>query len=193
VRCPGCFSLERVGGKLCAQCGTPLELEGLEGPIGLGCPRCTAVELTGVSVGEHRVGECLHCTGLFVEHAVLERITRTAERTAGLRLRPLELPPTGPEGPAYLLCPRCGVHMGRKAFGERSGIIVDVCARHGVWFDREELARAVEFVAARGAGGALAEAQEARARRLRGDSRVGGQALDSYDMVGSFLRSLLRD
>jgi hypothetical protein len=36
--------------------------------------------------------------------------------------------------------------MLRRNFGGQSGIIVDVCAVHGVWFDRGELPRALEFV-----------------------------------------------
>jgi Zn-finger nucleic acid-binding protein len=40
--------------------------------------------------------------------------------------------------------------MSRRNFGERSGVIVDVCATHGVWFDAGELAKVVEFVATKG-------------------------------------------
>jgi len=36
--------------------------------------------------------------------------------------------------------------MLRRNFGGQSGIIVDVCAVHGVWFDRGELPRVLEFV-----------------------------------------------
>jgi len=193
VRCPGCFSLELAGGKLCAQCGATLGLEGVEGPMGLGCPRCRDAELVGMLIGEHHVGECLRCTGLFVEHPVLERITRRAEERGGLRLRPVVLAPSEPEKTAYLTCPRCQVHMGRKQFGERSGIVIDVCTQHGVWFDRDELARAIEFVDA----GGLARIGErertaASIRRLYGDGRRSSEPMASYDMVGSFLASLLR-
>ncbi|HEX4341027.1 MAG TPA: zf-TFIIB domain-containing protein [Polyangiaceae bacterium] len=38
----------------------------------------------------------------------------------------------------YLKCPACGEAMQRKNFRESSGIIVDVCPYHGVWFDRGE-------------------------------------------------------
>lgn len=193
IRCPACFSLAVAGANLCSQCGEPLGLEGVEGPMGIDCPRCH-VELVDVRVGEHRVGECMRCTGLLVEHAVLERITRRAEQTRGLRLRPLDATPAGPDRSAYLPCPRCAAPMTRRAFAERSGVIVDVCAAHGVWFDRDELARAVEFVHA----GGLARIEErartaASIRRLHGTgSRIDVRSLDSYDMVGAFLASLLR-
>lgn len=193
VRCASCFSLELTGGNVCAQCGATLGLEGVEGPMGIRCPRCKDVELVGTLVGEHRVGECLRCTGLFVEHPVLERITRRAEERAGMRLRPIEVASSSAETSAYLLCPRCEVHMGRTQFGERSGIVIDVCAQHGVWFDRDELARAVEFVDAGGLARISERARTAASiRRLYGDGRRSTAEAGSYDMVGSFLASLLR-
>jgi Zn-finger nucleic acid-binding protein len=40
--------------------------------------------------------------------------------------------------------------MTRKNFGRSSGVIVDVCTRHGIWFDRGELPRVLDFVEAGG-------------------------------------------
>jgi Zn-finger nucleic acid-binding protein len=36
--------------------------------------------------------------------------------------------------------------MNRKNFGGASGVIVDVCARHGTWFDAGELPQVLTFV-----------------------------------------------
>src|SRR5690606_39479191 len=47
----------------------------------------------------------------------------------------------------YRGCPACGVLMNRRNFGRRSGVIVDVCKEHGVWFDADELTAVLEFVA----------------------------------------------
>jgi Zn-finger nucleic acid-binding protein len=38
--------------------------------------------------------------------------------------------------------------MLRHNFGASSGVIVDVCGQHGVWFDNGELAQALSFCAA---------------------------------------------
>lgn len=193
VRCPGCFSLELAGGKHCAQCGGTPGLEGIEGPLDLSCPRCDGAQLLGVLVGEHHVGECLRCTGLFVAHEVLDRVTRRHEERAGVRLRPLPAAEAKPETRAYLRCPKCSVHMNRRNFGERSGVIVDVCATHGVWFDKDELARALEYVDSGGLS-RLTERDRVAAsiRRLHDARRTELESLGSYDMVGSFLISLLR-
>lgn len=193
VRCPSCFALERTGRKHCSHCATLLGLEGFEGPYGAQCPRCAGSELVAVVVGDHRVGECMRCMGLFVEHAVLEHITRRTEENAGLRLRPVATAPSEPEKTTYLKCPRCSTHMGRRGFADRSGVIIDYCTDHGVWFDRDELARVLEFV---DAGGLMRNEERDRraalvAKRAK-DSRIDPSQLESYDMVASFLRSMLR-
>ena len=196
IRCGQCFSLELVGSKVCAQCGATLGLEGVVGAMGISCPRCSDTELTGAHVGEYDVGECMRCTGLFVEHPVFERITRRAEERAGMRLRPLAPKPSEAEArAAYLKCPRCASLMSRKNFGERSGVIVDVCGAHGVWFDRDELAQVIDFVD----GGGLSRIRE-RDARAQAIKRLGENARlpdvgehGSYDMVGSFLRSVFLD
>lgn len=51
--------------------------------------------------------------------------------------------------------------MLRKNFKDSSGIIVDVCSAHGIWFDRGELGMIFEFVAT----GALAKAERQSAER----------------------------
>jgi hypothetical protein len=36
--------------------------------------------------------------------------------------------------------------MPRKNWGQRSGVIVDVCSAHGIWFDADELAGVLRWV-----------------------------------------------
>jgi hypothetical protein len=36
--------------------------------------------------------------------------------------------------------------MARMIFGQRSGVVVDVCRAHGTWFDAGELDAVLEFV-----------------------------------------------
>ena len=42
--------------------------------------------------------------------------------------------------------PICAKLMNRMNFGKRSGVVLDSCAKHGTWFDADELRRVVEFV-----------------------------------------------
>lgn len=193
VRCPACFALERTGRPHCSHCAGLLGLEGFEGPYGANCPRCVDPSLVAVMIGAHRVGECMRCTGLFVEHAVLEHITRRTEETAGLRLRPLVTAPREPETTTYLKCPKCSKHMTRRGFADHSGVVIDVCTEHGVWFDRDELARVLEFVDAGGlTRNAERDRRSAMMQRMARNQRIDPSQLESYDMVASFLRSMFR-
>jgi len=47
--------------------------------------------------------------------------------------------------------------MHRRNFARRSGVVVDTCAKHGVWFDAEELPQLIRWVQKVG----LAKIQEA--------------------------------
>jgi Zn-finger nucleic acid-binding protein len=62
--------------------------------------------------------------------------------------------------------------MLRRNFRESSGIVVDVCAAHGVWFDDGELAKILEFART----GALAEADRRIAERAATRKRI-----DAFD------------
>ena len=60
--------------------------------------------------------------------------------------------------PLYRPCPECGKLMHRMNFGRRSGIILDSCRPHGLWFDANELDRVVRWIHTGG---------ESEARRLK--------------------------
>jgi Zn-finger nucleic acid-binding protein len=45
----------------------------------------------------------------------------------------------------YVRCPQCGETMARRQDPE-ARVVIDVCAEHGVWFDRGELTRVIEAV-----------------------------------------------
>jgi Zn-finger nucleic acid-binding protein len=59
--------------------------------------------------------------------------------------------------------------MYRRNYGRRSGVIVDICKDHGIWFDADELPRILAWI--RSGGQAKAEeeraAQEARDERFK--------------------------
>lgn len=46
--------------------------------------------------------------------------------------------PEVPQG-AYLRCPDCNAAMARKNFARTSGVLIDQCYEHGIWFDGGEL------------------------------------------------------
>jgi Zn-finger nucleic acid-binding protein len=100
-----------------------------------------------------------------VEHALLRDLLERRE-ICGNAVPRRPLAPKGVGVPVrYLPCPTCSALMNRHNFGGTSGVIVDVCGRHGVWFDAGELPRVLTFVES----GGLAESR--RRERQEAESR----------------------
>jgi Zn-finger nucleic acid-binding protein len=103
-------------------------------------------------VAETLLDECPECGGLWIDQTAFERISAESQAQQSA-LRALgTLPPPRSElteearKVVYLKCPDCGTVMHRRNYARRSGIIIDVCPAHGIWFDRDELTHVLEFV-----------------------------------------------
>jgi Zn-finger nucleic acid-binding protein len=137
----------------CAGCGQNLGLEPVALPSQLNCPEC-GTQFSSFDGDPGLLHDCPSCGGQFVEHTLLhellERRRRFHRATASVKPRnPSQFPVR------YVPCPVCGDMMNRRNFGKTSGVIVDVCARDGTWFEPGELPRVLAFVEA----GGLADAR----------------------------------
>jgi len=145
VRCADCHHMNVPEALHCSGCGYALGLEPIYGPTELRCPTCRA-DMSSYQAGAGRLFDCGSCGGQFVEHALLRQLLERREVAGRFlpqnprRRNPLEQPLV------YIECPECHELMHRKNFGNSSGIIVDVCARHGSWFDNGELPQVLKFV-----------------------------------------------
>jgi Zn-finger nucleic acid-binding protein len=124
------------------------------------CPRCD-VALEPVDVDGEIVERCERCGGEFCSNDALRSLLSAHAAPPGARGERYRRPSPFTDPVRYRKCPQCGEMMTRRNFRESSGIVVDVCAPHGVWFDRGELAMVIEFAAT----GALAKAEQDIARR----------------------------
>ncbi|MFK7986948.1 MAG: zf-TFIIB domain-containing protein [Sandaracinaceae bacterium] len=150
VRCWRCFDLSFAGNPRCAGCGATLGLEGDLGETGSNCPDCKQA-LHLIEVGEHRVKECTKCGGLQVDHETLSHLTHARETESGVTMPGQVKRQSLQAGSvSYRGCPTCEVIMTPRNFGGRSGILIDVCKIHGVWFDEDELTHVLDFVASGG-------------------------------------------
>ena len=206
MACPKCFGLMFVGAKFCDHCGAiaaPVEVSLDE--KGGDCPRCR-VPLEGNTIGETYLRGCTKCDGVWLEAAAFEAICADRESQSAvlgfLDKRTLRGTPLTKIN--YIPCPDCGQLMNRNNFAKASGVIVDICKHHGVWFDADELPSIIGFIQKGGMELARQreknELKEERAR-LREDQRKAGIA-DESDGVGgpwdeheqhsirSFVRSL---
>lgn len=144
LRCAHCFHMSPPDNEHCSACGEVLGLLPAELPSTLACPECSA-PLSAFDGNPGQLHDCNQCGGQFVEHEVLcnlvERRRRYVDGHAPGPLRPLDRPVR------YLPCPACSDLMNRRNYGGTSGIIVDYCAAHGVWFHAAELPRLLGYVA----------------------------------------------
>lgn len=192
IRCWRCFELSFAGSEHCRRCGAVLGLEGDMGATDFRCPGCDGDELHLIDVGEHRIEECPACTGVMLDHDTLTRLTQRREAEAGMRVlgakrAKLEVGPV-----RYRKCPKCEQVMTPRNFGRRSGVIVDVCTDHGVWFDANELTAVLEFVAT----GGLADSRQrdiddakAELRRRRLDALRDQQVAQRANLHGAGMTS----
>lgn len=208
VACPSCFGLMFVGSKFCSHCGARADRSPVETTTRQRCPRCR-VDLNAVVVGKTNLRECPKCEGIWVDTATLEQICTDRERQAAVlgMAAPLPGPEEGDVGQniRYIPCPVCGALMNRVNFAHCSHVVVNVCSKHGTWFDKDELRRIIEFIRAGGLEQArqnqLAELEE-KQRELRAaqtaqawDTQAGnaGANYEDYHLGISAAADLLLD
>ncbi|MEK6606953.1 MAG: zf-TFIIB domain-containing protein [Myxococcota bacterium] len=163
--CARCFSPNFLGSHNCAKCGAVLPIEAERpGETGHRCPSCRK-PLVRRLAGGMGVDYCEACAGVFIDRDTEASLFQSRPRPPPTQTRRREPPPPATIGERvrYRRCPGCGEIMNRKTFGRGSGVILDVCARHGTWFERDELRRCVEFVES----GGLEEAQRRELEDLR--------------------------
>ncbi len=152
--CPECFARTPAGSRFCTACGVAFRPEPLTVPTReLPCPACS-IPMSPRAVAGSAVDECTRCQGLWIPEGKLEKLVERA-RDAAPGASPGAPPPRVRSGNPftqrveYRRCPECDAHMQRRNFRRSSGIIVDVCRRHGTWLDADELEQIAGFLLAR--------------------------------------------
>lgn len=184
IACPSCFGMMFLGAKFCSHCGAAAaRIEEAENVVRV-CPRCR-VDMRAVALGDSRLRECPKCEGLWADKETLQRICDDRERQAAV-LGTATVIPANQSGQLeanirYLPCAACKKLMNRVNFARCSNVIVDVCAQHGTWFDKDELRRIVEFIRAGGMDKArekeIQELEQRRRSLAAAQSSRGGELL----------------
>ena len=148
VACTHCLRMMFAGSQFCQHCGAiaaPLNVSLDDDSVK--CPRCGR-SLRQVDVEGTTMRTCEDCDGVWMSNEVFETVCADAERRSAVlgyfRQRPDHH--LGPTKVNYVPCPYCRELMNRANFARASGVIIDVCKRHGAWFDADELPAIIEFV-----------------------------------------------
>jgi Zn-finger nucleic acid-binding protein len=155
--CPGCAARIADRARFCHHCGIPIAPQ----PLATArtahlCPACgEGAALRSRRLGDMAALECARCGGLWLGRDAFERLASRHPARSTAELRPAPRMSAVPAAERrrrglYRPCPRCRRLMHRRNFGRRSGVILDLCAEHGAWFDADELARIVEWLRAGG-------------------------------------------
>lgn len=175
--CPSCLARISDRARFCHHCATPIFPEETAGDeTDRVCPACEGTpRLRSRTLAEYGLAvlECTRCAGLWLGQEafdlVRERSVAAADPTplpvavrAAIEDRPRAAPSSGP---VYRRCPVCGTLMTRFNYGRRSGILLDRCPSHGLWFDATELDAALRWI--RSGGERLSAERDAREKRDR--------------------------
>lgn len=172
VRCPWCFGWTFTEARDCGRCGSRAEKPAAK----VSCPSCQE-PLSARSLGRATLSGCARCEGVWADPESFRRLCEEREAKAAYlgEGSPLRAPrPSDPQSSpiVYRPCPACGELMNRFNFAGCSGVILDACKPHGVWFDPDELRRIAAFIG----GGGLDLARSKEKRKLELERRRLAQA-----------------
>lgn len=167
VGCPVCLKVMFLGSKFCTHCGSKAAAAEVVTPEKAGeCPRCrNALQL--LNIGRVNIRECEKCGGFWSDPETFEQLCSSTEDQAAVLgfIKSDSHPHAHPETIRYVPCPDCAQLMNRSNFARSSGVIVDMCRSHGVWFDADELPRIIDFI---GRGG-MAKQREKEKIEIRSE------------------------
>lgn len=169
--CPSCFGAVFKGMKFCPSCGAAVERSETESDKKLACPRCEK-DLVLADIGGTIIHECGICGGIWLVTEAFQKICVDRDQQDRIIVypslaKPIEREPDTRPKKFYVPCPECGELMNQKNFAGCSGILIDSCKSHGVWLDRQELQKIINFIK----DGGLQKAREMELGRLKAEQK----------------------
>jgi len=171
--CPHCFQRIPAESRFCVRCGRPVPAEVPEGQelADRLCPRCQAT-LVGRRIADFSIMGCDGCGGMFVSHQTFEMMQDASDRVILTTGRAEQGRMMLEKKITYARCPVCRTIMNRKNFAGISGVVVDICGYHGIWFDSGEMDKIMDFVAHGGLQKARVREAEERLWELNQQAQI---------------------
>ena len=200
--CGNCFARVSDRARYCSQCGERLSGESIAGDDSrFVCPACASEEkLAARQLGKQRANvlECQYCTGLWIG---VDAFRELRDRVVGNTATPVDALIGTPKprklrrqaGPMYRKCVVCRKLMARRQYAKRSGVVIDVCRDHGIWFDPEELHQVLRWISEGGRAELPIETPSEQPRAAASSQPVGSYGRRSRSLTGGdFLAVVLR-
>lgn len=152
VTCPSCFASLFAGSQFCPHCGAKATAVAQDTGKPLPCPNCNQ-PMKPVRIGATPMQQCAECGGSWVTTETFTALCTDKEARSAVSSSftfNTGAPPVAPPrlgDVRYRRCASCQHLMNRVNFGRVSGVVIDLCKGHGVWFDPGELQRILTFVA----------------------------------------------
>jgi Zn-finger nucleic acid-binding protein len=168
VACRECFGAMFAGAQFCPHCGAKAEQAKEADQSTVRCPGCGG-EMRHAQIDDATtMYECAADGSAWLTPEMFtklcaDRETRGTAAASGAAAGGLKKPKPfrlASVATRYVHCPVCKAIMNRVNFGDTSGVIVDTCATHGIWFERDELHAILSFVEQGGLARRRAEAQQ---------------------------------
>lgn len=158
-KCKFCSAPLPIKSSICSYCDSknPLDFNAVEQftsekPLdNRFCPHCR-IPMLSINIhpdSEFYIERCPECYGLFFDPHELELLMD--KFTEFEKVSSIDLKKYNEENSSistkikYIRCPVCGDTMQRKSYGYRSGVIIDRCAKHGIFLDAGEFSHLVEW------------------------------------------------
>jgi Zn-finger nucleic acid-binding protein len=169
THCAHCFQKTPADSRFCVVCGRQALDKAVDGKVvkDKPCPRCN-VDMIERTVTGFKVFGCKECDGMFIPHETFHMMQdaheRIIEATGSVDRAQIDVA----ANISYLRCPECKNMMNRKNFARVSGVIIDLCSRHGIWFDSGEMEKIMHFIA----HGGLKRAREAEVQKQKEEAQL---------------------
>ena len=156
--CPSCLARISDRSRFCHNCAAPISPEEEAGDAtDRLCPACAGGHtLHSRALGPEGLSvlECRRCAGLWLAEDAFQILRERALASSDPAPDPVAVRaesetrsnPVPASGKLYRPCPVCGTLMNRFNYGRRSGILLDRCVTHGIWFDPAELDAALRWI-----------------------------------------------
>jgi Zn-finger nucleic acid-binding protein len=213
--CPHCFARVSNQARFCEFCGTAIHPEMSAGETSqLICPACgEGHTLTSRAYGNVSALECQRCAGLWLSNEAFKQLTDQAAKegvqndprwTPALARAPQVDVPLPHDGVHYRPCVMCHQLMLKQNYSH-SGVLVDVCGKHGVWLDADALPRIIDWIHAGGLvwmNNQAAQRQAAEQARQQSQAKAEAELIESniqparpsrnFDLGGSVVARIIR-